>query len=201
MKKIILAVLAAVVLMNLSVYAAPEATPQQAIETFLKLIRAMDFPIRDEAAHKTQVAAADAFLDMDAMGQKSLEAHWAQLSAEDRKAFLALLWKLIESVAYSRSHEFIGDFQITYQEVLEKQGGFEVHSVIKQADEALDAHVLYHVYANAGQWKIDDIVLDDVSIVEDLKYQFNKLIVQSQFAGLLKKMRERFEESEKKNRQ
>ena len=178
---------------------AEEMTPQQGIETFLQTIKSMEFPIKDAARHTQLAAQANAFLDLDAMGQKSLGAYWQETAPEDQKEFLQLLWKLIEYVAYPRSTKFMADYEITYPKVEPAGSGFQVHSIIKQKAEGLDAPVEYHVYQKEGQWKIDDIVLDDVSITEDLGTQFDRLIKDSKFAGLLAKMRERLDQAKKEN--
>ncbi len=179
---------------------AGEAAPQQqAVENFLATLHKMEFPVKDKARHEELVKQANAYLDLEAMSKKALAAHWQEAAPEEQNTFLDLMWKLIENVAYPRSSKFIGDFQILYPEVKAADKGFEVHSVIKQQEESLDAKVVYHVYQEGAQWKVDDIVLDDVSITEDLKYQFDKLVTQSKFAGLLDKMRERLATAEKEN--
>lgn len=178
---------------------AEEAAPQQSVETFLKTIRSLEFPLKDQARHQQLVNEANSFLDLDAMGQKSLGTHWQEAQPEEQKEFLDLLWKLIEFVAYPRSVKFIGDYEITYPKVEPAGNGFQVHSMIKQQAEGLEAAVEYHVSPKEGQWKIDDIILDDVSITEDLGGQFDRLIKDSKFSGLLAKMRERLDQAKKEN--
>ena len=178
---------------------AEEAAPRQAVETFLKTIRSMEFPIKDAGRHAQLAGEANAFLDLDAMGQKSLGAHWQEARPEEQKEFLELLWKLIEFVAYPRSAKFMADYEITYPKVEPADKGFQVYSIIKQKAEGLDAAVEYHVYQKDGQSKIDDIVLDDVSITEDLSSQFERIIQDSKFPGLLAKMRERLDQAKKEN--
>lgn len=174
---------------------------KQLIQNFVKDITSMDFPVKDQAKHQKLVQDANAALDLDAMGKRSLDKHWAEAAPEDQKEFLSLLWKLIENVAYPRSHAFMGSYEITYPEIKADPKGFEVHSVVKQAEQALDAEVIYHVRPDGANWKVDDVILDGVSITEDLKFQFDKLIEKSGFKGLLDKMRERLAQAEKDNAQ
>ncbi len=183
----------------LTLLAEDAAAPQQTIQSFIETIQTMEFPVKDAASHQVLVAKANAALDLDSMGQKSLAAHWAEASPEEQKNFLELLWKLIENSAYPKSRRFMGSFKIEYPEVTPEGNGVSVRSVIKQQEEALDAEVIYHVYQKDGQWKVDDVTLDGVSIIEDLKYQFDKIITQSGFAGLLDKMRERLAAAVKEN--
>ena len=56
-------------------YVRAEPAAQQTVETFLKTLQSMNFPIQDAAAHAKLIAQADGYLDMETMGRKSLAAH------------------------------------------------------------------------------------------------------------------------------
>lgn len=186
--------------LTFSHYGYAETQPaQQTIETFVQNIKSMQFPAKDATKQAELVKSTDNLLDLDSMGRKALGDHWAKSSAEEQKSFLDLLWKLIENVAYPKSYAFMGQYVITYPEVKPSGEGFDVYSVVKQQEQALDASVVYHVYQKDGAWKVDDVQLDGVSIIEDLKYQFDKLIEKSQFAGLLDTMKTRLAKAEKEN--
>ncbi len=174
-------------------------TPQQAVENFLATIKSMEFPAKDAAQHNQLIHKANAYLDLEAMGKRALAKHWEEATPDEQKTFFDLLWHLIENVAYPQSRQFMGNYEITYPEVYPSDNGFEVQSLIKQQAEGLEAKVVYHLYEKDDQWKIDDVILDEVSIAEDFKYQFDKIIAQSKFAGLLDKMRERLAQTEKEN--
>ena len=175
------------------------ASPQETLNVFMETLRSMEFPVTDIARHGELVKKADAFLDLDAMGQASIRQHWEQVSVEERREFLKLLWKQIENIAYRTSHDFLGDLKVTYPETHADSKGFVVKSVVHREEAALDGEVIYHLHQKEGQWKIDDVILDGVSIIEDLKYQFDKIIRDSSFTGLLARMQERLDEVEKEN--
>ena len=191
---------ALVFVLTFSQLALAETQPaQQTIERFVQNIKTMQFPAKDPAAQAELIKDTNNLLDLDAMGRKALGDHWGKVSAEEQKSFIDLFWKLIENVAYPNSRKFMGDYKIIYPEVKPSGEGFDVYSVVKQEEQALDASVVYHVYQKESQWKVDDVLLDDVSITEDLKYQFDKLIEKSQFSGLLAKMQERLAQAQKEN--
>jgi phospholipid transport system substrate-binding protein len=179
---------------------ADTRAPVEALETFLATVRSMEFPIKNEARHSELAAQANAFLDLESMGIESLGAYWDQATSEEQAQFFDLLWQLIEQMAYAGGHKFLGTYKITYPEVNEREIGFDVHSIVAQEEEAFNATVVYHLYQEGVQWKIDDIVLDDVSMIEDLSYQFDKLIQGSSFQGLLDRMQEKLTEVQKKNK-
>lgn len=175
---------------------AQEAAPQDAVDNFLTAIRSMTFPAADEAAQRGLEKKANAFLDLETLSKKALAPHWDTLTEEQRASFLSLMARLIEKVGYPKSARFMGDYEITYPSVEPEGSGFNVTSVIKQEEEALEAEVIYHVYQTAGAWKIDDVILDGVSITEDLQFQFDKIIADSGFSGLLDTMQKRLTEAE-----
>ncbi len=177
--------------------AAAQETPQQGIQSFLDSIRAMEFPIKDAAAHEKKLARTDAYLDLPAMGQKALGSHWGEMSADQQKAFTELLWRLIENIAFPRTKDFLGSQKIAYDEPKPLARGFEVSSMVKDQEAALDVPVVYNLVDENGQWKIYDIFMDGISMTEDLKFQFDKIIKESSFPGLLARMSERLEKARK----
>ncbi len=166
-------------------------TPRESLESFLDTMRAMEFPIKDEAKHADLVKKTGDFLDLDSVGEKAVAAHWNQMSEAERKDFSELFSKLIQNIAYRSSHDFLINAQMTYSEPVQSDAGVTINTRVRQKGEEVDAEVLYHLSQIDGKWKIDDVILDDVSIVEDLKYQFDKIIEKSSYSGLIQTMQER----------
>lgn len=178
---------------------ASDQTPGQAVKTFLETVDLMEFPAPDTARQAGLVRQANAYLDVEAMGSAALADHWAGVPSKERITFFDLLWKLVETVAYPKNQNLMGNEQIVYGEAVRAGEGFQVSVTLKTEDEAPVTSMSYHLSKKEGRWKIDDLVLDDVSIIEDLKYQFNKIITESEFSGLLEKMRERLAKAEEEN--
>ncbi len=176
---------------------AAESSPADAPRSFLEEVKSMEFPVRDPGAHQVKVSRAGSFLDLEVMGQKGLGSHWDTASEEDRKAFMDLLWKLIESIAYRRTRNFMEGKTVKYLDPKPLEKGFEVESFVSGGEAELDVPVVYHVAETGAQWKIYDIFLDGISMTEDLSYQFDKLIRDSGFPGLLERMRERLAQAQK----
>ncbi|MBN1689221.1 MAG: ABC transporter substrate-binding protein [Candidatus Omnitrophica bacterium] len=175
-------------------------TPDQAVKTFLKTVSSMEFPAIDPVRHVELVRQAHAYLDLETMGSQALADHWAGVSTEERQVFFDLLWKLVETVAYPKNRNLIGNEKIIYGETVQAGDGFQVPVNVQTEDEAPAVSMSYHLSEKEGRWKIDDMVLDDVSIIEDLKYQFDKIIAESEFPGLLESMRRRLAESKVKTK-
>ena len=176
--------------------AAPE-TPPQGIQSFLDSIRALEFPIMNPAAHEQKLAKTDAYLDLPSMGRKALGENWTQMTADQQNTFTELLWRLIENIAFPRTKDFLGDQKISYEQPKPLAKGFEVSSMVKDQEAALDVPVVYNLADENGQWKIYDIFMDGISMTEDLKFQFDKIIKEGGFSGLLTRMSERLDKARK----
>jgi len=178
---------------------AEAAAPQNSLESFIETLRTMDFSREAKVMQSGLAEKANGFLDLESLGKRALSDHWAKAAPEQQTQFLTLLWKLIEKKAYKQSHDFLANLTITYPEATRDETGFKIKSIVRQEVEGIDTEVLYHLTQIDGQWKIDDVILDGVSIVEDLKYQFDKIIAKSQFSGLLETMQKRLEDTEIQN--
>jgi len=173
-----------------------EASPaQQTIQGFLNAIKAMDFNRREAPAYKAAANAANSSLDMKAMAKTALSAHWDAVQEDQQIEFVTLLSELVELIAYPRSQEFLGDLELRFSEDMPVKGGVKVTSTVVRDNAALNAPVDYYLRPEADHWIIYDIFLDDISITEDLQYQWDQVIKTSAFSGLLEKMRERLQKA------
>ncbi|MBU3759426.1 MAG: ABC transporter substrate-binding protein [Candidatus Omnitrophica bacterium] len=178
---------------------AAESQASQPVRAFLETVQSLEFPVQDPAGHAARVETANAYLDLEAMGRKGLGTHWQEASEAEQRAFMDLLWRLIENIAYPRTRKFLEGKRVDYGEPSAAGKGFEIESRVQGDDAGLDVPITYHVADENGTWKIFDIFLDGISMTEDLGYQFDKLIRDSGFPGLLERMRERLAEAQKEN--
>ena len=51
--------------------------------------------------------------------------------------------------------------------------------------------VNYRLHRMQGEWKIYDVVVEDISIVVNFRSQFNRLLAKGSFDDLLKQLREK----------
>lgn len=188
--------LGVLVFSNLS-YADVKDAPKQSIEGFLGTVRSMEFPVKDEAKHAELVKKASGYLDWDGIGQKAMTAHWNEMTQSERDSFTSIFHQLIEAIAYRSSNRFLQKAKVSYPEATPDSSGVLVKSLVRQEGEEIDMEVLYHLSEQNADWKINDVILDGVSIVEDLKYQFDKIIGQSKVAGLLETMQKRLVDAQK----
>ena len=125
--------------------------------------------------------------DFSEMTKRSLGRHWGALAPTDQREFVsAFSQKLL--VAYGRTIRTSGDERIQFQnEVINGNDATVKTKVASGGDElAID----YQLHAIDGQWKVYDMVIDNVSIVNNYRAQFDRVIAKSSVKELLQKMKQ-----------
>jgi phospholipid transport system substrate-binding protein len=125
--------------------------------------------------------------DFAEMTKRSLGRHWSALASADQREFVsAFTQKLL--VAYGRTVRTSGEERIQFQnEVITGNDATVKTKVVSNGDElAID----YQLHAIDGQWKVYDMVIDHVSIVNNYRAQFDRVIAKSSVKELLQKMKQ-----------
>ena len=145
------------------------------------------------ALHAKAVHEANTVLDIPAVGQWALGKHWRVRTPAEQTEFIALLEELFVKVAYPKSASFFSDYRV---EVLDERvnGSLAtVRTTVLDPDEGLVA-VDYRLRHDNGNWRVRDILLDDVSLAGNLRSQFNQIIAKDSYAELLRRMRDKLSE-------
>ena len=179
---------------------ADAESPMQLVQRLVQAIGSMtatenghlsaDQQVQNEHAAKV----ANTILDVPGVSQWTLGKHWKERSAAEQHEFVTLLEALFAKIAYPKSAEFFGDLQVSYAgERITGQGAL-VRTTVKHIKEGL-VSIDYKLIQNNGTWRVRDILLDDVSLALNLRSQFNKIITEHSYVELLRRMREKLEES------
>lgn len=145
------------------------------------------------AQRKTAVQQANAVLDIPGVGQRALGKHWQVRTEAERAEFIALLEELFIKVAYPKTATFFTDYKIDVLDERINGARAMVRTTVhdpKEGEIAVDYQLIQH----NGDWRVRDILLDDVSLVINLRSQFNKIISTDSYDELLRRIREKIAE-------
>jgi phospholipid transport system substrate-binding protein len=128
------------------------------------------------------------------LAQRVLGPEWAKLKANQQKDFTQLLTSLFQKIAYPKSAEFFGGLQVEFRN--EKITGSEavVETMVSHPKEG-QIDITYQLHQNNGKWMIDDVLLDGVSLLANVRSQIQQVIAKESYQGLVKRMREKLAES------
>lgn len=179
--------------------AAASPAPTAVVRTLIEDVRAiLDDPAlqgaeRTEAREgKIRELLASRF-NLAAMAAEALGEHLAARTEAERREFLLLFGDLFTR-AYTRLVvTFLGEATVEYGAGEVRDGTARVETgVLNRRGERLP--VAYRLMRAGEGWELRDVIIDDVSIVENYRVQFHKIISASSYEALVKRLRTRREE-------
>jgi len=127
------------------------------------------------------------------MAQHSLGREWDRLTPAQRKDFTEVLQDLFQDSYSKLVLNFLKRENIRYGAETVDGDNALVKTVIERlAREQIP--VDYRLLRGVGRWDISDVVIDGVSIVENYRSQFTKIIRTLSYDALIKKMKIKREE-------
>ena len=124
--------------------------------------------------------------DFGEMAKRSLGSNWQKANNEDQRQFVELFTELLEK-SYADQIESYNGEKIVYgrENVSQDQADVDTKIVTKKGEEIA---VIYKLRSAAGDWKVYDVVIENVSLVNNFRSQFNRILANASFAELLKKL-------------
>jgi phospholipid transport system substrate-binding protein len=127
--------------------------------------------------------------DFSEMARRALGAHWRRRSATEQQEFVQLFTELLER-QYAGIIESYTDEKIVY--VSERTDGAfaEVNSKIVTA-KGQELSINYKAQLVGQEWKVYDVVAEEISLVNNFRSQFNRVISSSSYEELVRRLREK----------
>ena len=174
---------------------APTEQIQSAVEKVTMILKDAKLPA--ESKRRELKEAVYPKFDFTEMARRSLGAHWQRRSADEQREFVKLFTDLVESAYMTNLEAYQGEKVIISGEKQDKEyAQVDTKIVTKKGEEfAVD----YKLRQAGSDWKIYDVVIENISLVNNYRSQFNRVIAQSSFDGLFRKMKDKqFEAAGKK---
>jgi len=125
------------------------------------------------------------------MAKRSLGAHWGGLTDPEREAFVALFQRLLVKTYVHTIEGYAGE-QVRYLGERVAEDFAEVRTRIVSAK--VDIPVDYRLLRTSGDWRVYDVVVDGVSLVNNYRGQFARILRSSSYADLVEQLRKKVEE-------
>ena len=199
MNKIIISSVFAVVMSFLLVFPAVSmaATPTETVKTTVdKVIQVLNDPSlkvpakEKERRAKIRAAVLNVF-DFKEMAKRSLGLYWKDRTEGERAKFVELFSDLLERSYINRIESYSGE-KIVY----EKESVEDDYAVVKTrfiTKRREEIPVDYKLLKENGTWVVYDLVIENVSLVNNYRTQFNKIIRTSSYQELVRKMQNKAE--------
>jgi phospholipid transport system substrate-binding protein len=127
--------------------------------------------------------------DFDEMAKRSLGSHWRRLSPQQQNEFVTAFTELLETTYADKIDLYEGQ-QVEYSgETIDKNYAEVNTRVIGKNRETYS--VDYRLHQVGGKWRIYDVVAENISLVNNYRSQFNRVVVNSSVEELIKKIKQK----------
>jgi len=147
--------------------------------------------LHDERRAKIREVVFDVF-DFREMAQRTLARNWRDRTEKEKKEFTELFSDLLERSYINRIEGYSGQKIIYDSEEID--GDYAVVRTKFLTGRNEEYHADYKLLKKDGKWKVYDVVLANVSLVNNYRIQFNKIINSSSYENLVKKMTTKLED-------
>ena len=185
-------VLLGVVLVQPAVAGGATEAMKSTIDEVLRIVRDKDLkqPGRaDERRQRLEQVVGDRF-DYEEMSKRSLGAPWNTLSDKDKQEFVTLFKTLLTNSYADKIESYSGEGVQYINERMEKDYA-EVRT--KVLTGKVEIPLDYRLLNKGTDWRVYDVVVDGVSLVNNYRGQFSKILRSSSYTELVDQLRKKSE--------
>jgi phospholipid transport system substrate-binding protein len=138
------------------------------------------------------LAVVEPMFDELELSRRSLARNWEKFSSDQQGEFVVLFRKVLEN-AYLDKILAYTDEQVAFdKEITLSPDRAEVETRIVTASKEIP--ITYRLILKNGRWKVYDVVIEGVSLVQNYRSQFNELLVKNSPGQVLAILQKKVEE-------
>ena len=181
--------------MSVSAYAGdPTNLMKQTIDKVIQILKNKELKIPEKANERRAAirkVVGERF-DFEEMAKRSLALHWKKRTSEERNEFVPLFSDLLER-SYIKKIESYTDEKILYTGE-KTDGEYAVVDTKIITKRNVETPIEYRLLNKNDKWEVYDVVIEGVSLVNNYRNQFNKIIRRDSYEELVKRMKNKQEE-------
>ena len=169
----------------------PTEAIREAINQGIEVIKGAelkDKKQRDDVINRLRTIVYPLF-DFKEMARRSLGSNWRRLTPKQQKEFVTVFTDLLEKTYADKIDLYEGQKVVFRNENVDNDYAGVDTRVIGRNDESFS--VVYKLHHVGGKWRIYDVVAENISLVNNYRSQFNRVIAKSSFEELMKVMKDK----------
>jgi len=127
--------------------------------------------------------------DFTEMAKRSLARHWAGRTPQEQREFV-IVFAALMGRSYANNIESAASPSVRYTRESEDRNYAQVDTEIV-TDKRPPVSINYKLHSVDNEWRVYDLVIEDISVVNNYRSQFNRVIERSSFAELMRSMKEK----------
>lgn len=142
---------------------------------------------RQERLHKI----AEQVFDWQEMARRALAVHWRERTPQEQQEFVRLFRDLVEGTYINRLETAIQEkreIQYVGEQVDGSRATVKTNVMTRRNQQV---PIEYRLHKGDGRWLIYDVLVEGISLVNNYRSQFNRIITSSSYSDLVQKMKTR----------
>lgn len=172
-------------------YAGPPTEAMKTtIDEVLRIVRDKDLKHKDKADERRHLLekVVEARFDYAEMSRRALGAPWNQLTDQQKQEFVALFRTLLTNSYADKIETYSGEGVQYLNERMEKEYA-EVRTKVLSGKTEIPLD--YRLINKAEDWRVYDVVVDNISLVNNYRGQFTKILRASSYSDLVDQLRKK----------
>ena len=170
---------------------APTEQVQGTVDNILAILK--NPRLRGDAAKKERREqlreAIFARFDFPEMSKRSLGAQWRKLSPQDQEEFVKLFTDLLERTYINQIEAYKDEKVLFLKETLDNNFAEVQSRVVSGKGE--DFSLNYRAHRVGVDWKVYDVVVENISVINNYRAQFNRILANQSYEELLRRMKDK----------
>jgi phospholipid transport system substrate-binding protein len=178
---------------GLAMAGEPTDLVRQTTDQVLKILEDPQFqaPSRQAERQDRLHKIADQVFDWEEIARRALAVHWRERTPQEKQEFVRLFRELVEGTYINRletAAQEKRDIQYTGEQVDGSRAAVKTNVLTRRNQQV---PIEYRLHKTDGRWLIYDVLVEGISLVNNYRSQFNRIITSSSYNELVQKMKNR----------
>lgn len=169
----------------------PMNTVKANVDKVLEVLR--DPKLKAESAKETKKeklrSIYDGMFDQVELSRRTLAQNWNNLNPAQRKEFVQLFRQVLEKAYIDKILAYVNEKVLFGREVQLSETKVEIQTTIITSSKNIP--VYYRVILKDGEWKVYDVVIENVSLISNYRTQFNDILAKNTPEQMLEILRKK----------
>jgi phospholipid transport system substrate-binding protein len=174
---------------------SPEFAVKKLLGEIKQIVKKDSLSEAEKAENKKHSDIALSVLKVPEISQKALGKYWSKHSEKQQQQFQTLLGNLFVHVAFPSSAKFFANLDMIYGKPKSKKHMMVVPLTVVHEKEG-EVDIDFRMKQSEEGWQVVDVILDGVSMHNNLRSQFYKILKKNDFKELVRRMGKKLKETD-----
>jgi phospholipid transport system substrate-binding protein len=181
---------------TMAVASGPMSVIQAGTERVLQILRSSQRGGSSSLSQRKSevLAIVDEYFNFEEMGKRALGRPWKDQSPANRQEFTRLFKQLLFDTYFNKVRKYTGQNEKAYYDSQKLEGDYALVKTHIQLQGNENLSLDYRLHQENGQWKVYDVVIEGISLVENYRAQFASILASGSFDALLRKLRDKIQQ-------